>query len=109
MLGNVEHVHEVIFNRVHWPEERVTFLVYLEGFLTVRRLHLCFSKGALCLRDNRNQQIEHENNEDEADQEVDDPVNVAKMTVLLIVNVFTKTPAEGDLPRIHPVVKVLTK
>ena len=97
LLGDVEYVREVIIilTCIHQPEDRVAFLAYLLGFLKVRGLHPCGSELALCLRDNRNEQVEHENNEDEADQEEDHPVYVTHMRDLIINIEITETREEG--------------
>ena len=90
-----------------WVEERVESCANLEGSFTVSSLILVFCVDYLCLRDNGNQQVQHENNKEENGEEEDQPVMVVEVVqVTPFLWEIAKTGFESDLPPVDPLFEV---
>lgn len=90
-----------------WVKERVESSANLEGSFTVSSLILVFCVDYLCLGDNGNQQVQHENNKEENGEEEDQPVVVVEVVqVTPFLREIAKTGFESDLPPVDPVFEV---
>ena len=96
LLSDVEQSGRVCLLLEERPEERVTEAADLDCPLPVSWRDTALRVLGLRLADNGNQQVEHEDNEEEADQEENNPVYVAERFDIL--SEISETSSERRLP-----------
>ena len=105
LLRDVEQGRLVCIALEEGPEEGVAETTNLQSPLHVGRLNTSDRVIGLRRWNNRDQQVEHEDNQEEADEEENNPVHIAEIIDLIRIEV-ANAGAEGYLPDGEPLLEV---